>query len=612
SLLFNSKEDWFTNLSGFTIPDKVQYLLQLGENFALPSFDKKITLLENLENNFRKIKPTNILSIRNCTTPILKNYLSSFVQNNVISKRLTHLVRDTKQFCTNNLDIIFTKADKGNITVALNKNTYISKVKEMFDDPNTYTKIIKNPINILIKKVLLSLWKNKNYILNSMYKKYYVVKVTYLVHMLSKVHRPNYPFRIIFHLAQKLRGIRLKTNYSLISLDVISLFTNIPLDLVIESVTNRWNYIKKSMTIPEKKFLIALELVLNLMYFHFTKAIAILGFQLSFYFRYVDDIVMAVPSDMIDLIMTTFNSFHLRLQLTLEMGDNSINFFDVTIINNINCLELDWYHKPTNSQDGTELFIAVSLLIAQNSKLFIEGVFVKNYIVEAVKAFGNSLTLEEAMNIRLSARIITSRIDDISDSIRDKLSTGLDIFLTVEETLKKFDIDFSKCSSITTDSAKAMIDLKKGFAGQLKQRNLNIPIIHCILHQEALAGKVVKLSTAMEITKIINEIKGGHKFLTNQKFKLFLEEHKAVYTDVSLYCPIRWLSALEDVTELAFITDISNQVRLLNLKLQRTNQNISQLVRHIDSFRRKFQILKSHLRGEIPVKNFFFAFLFFS
>ena len=47
--------------------------------------------------------------------------------------------------------------------------------------------------------------------------------------------------------------------------------------------------------------------------------------------------------------------------------------------------------------------------------------------------------------------------------------TELNIFLTVEETLKKFDIDFSKCSSITTDSAKAMIDLKKGFAGQLKQ-----------------------------------------------------------------------------------------------------------------------------------------------
>jgi len=48
--------------------------------------------------------------------------------------------------------------------------------------------------------------------------------------------------------------------------------------------------------------------------------------------------------------------------------------------------------------------------------------------------------------------------------------------LAVEETLKKFDIDFNKCSSTTTNGAKAMTDLKKGFTSQLKQRNLNILI----------------------------------------------------------------------------------------------------------------------------------------
>ncbi|KYM76910.1 snRNA-activating protein complex subunit 3, partial [Atta colombica] len=96
-------------------------------------------------------------------------------------------------FCTNNPDIIFTKADKGSITVALNKN-------------------------------ILTFRKSKKYLMNSF-------------------------------LAQKLRGRRLETNYSLISLDVISLFTNIPLDLAIET------------TIPEKEFFIALELVLNSTYF---------------------------------------------------------------------------------------------------------------------------------------------------------------------------------------------------------------------------------------------------------------------------------------------------------------------------------------------------------
>ena len=47
------------------------------------------------------------------------------------------------------------------------------------------------------------------------------------------------------------------------------------------------------------------------------KAIAMLGFQLG---SSDDDIVMAVPSDMIDFILTTFNSFHPRLQFTLEIG----------------------------------------------------------------------------------------------------------------------------------------------------------------------------------------------------------------------------------------------------------------------------------------------------
>jgi len=63
------------------------------------------------------------------------------------------------------------------------------------------------------------------------------------------------------------------------------------------------------------------------------KAIAMLGFQLG---SSDDDIVIAVPSDIIDFILTTFNSFHPRLQFILEIGGNSINFLDVTIINNNN------------------------------------------------------------------------------------------------------------------------------------------------------------------------------------------------------------------------------------------------------------------------------------
>ncbi|KAG5325834.1 MOS1T transposase, partial [Pseudoatta argentina] len=68
-----------------------------------------------------------------------------------------------------------------------------------------------------------------------------------------------------------------------------------------------------------------------------------------------------------------------------------------------------------------------------------------------------------------------------------------------------------------------MTDLKKGFIGQLKQRNLNI--------------------------------------LTHRKFKLFLDEHKAVYTDVPLHCPVRWLS----VAKMKLITGDRYRLQLMRL-----------------------------------------------
>jgi len=53
-----------------------------------------------------------------------------------------------------------------------------------------------------------------------------------------------------------------------------------------------------------------------------------------------------------------------------------------------------------------------------------------------------------------------------------------------------------------------MIGSKNGFFGLIKQRGLKFPVIYCIIYQEALCGKVVKLCIAMQtITKIINVIK---------------------------------------------------------------------------------------------------------
>ncbi|XP_070170889.1 general transcription factor II-I repeat domain-containing protein 2-like [Polyergus mexicanus] len=246
-------------------------------------------------------------------------------------------------------------------------------------------------------------------------------------------------------------------------------------------------------------------------------------------------------------------------------------------------------NNAVSSEKAVTASYAISHLIAKHSKPFTEGEFVKECLIEAVKSFVNSLTLAEATSIPLNKKTVAARVTHIAYSIEEKLkdllatcsyfslcldestdnrhvsqlsifarivqndfsyveellnfvplhgtTTGIDIFRAVEQTLEKFNIDFSKCSAIVTETdAKAMTGSKIGFFGQIKQQNLKFPLIHCIIHQEALCGKAIKLCTAMQIvTKIINAIKGGHKFLNHRKFQSFLKEHNAIYKDIPLH-----------------------------------------------------------------------------
>ncbi|EZA62816.1 hypothetical protein X777_02192, partial [Ooceraea biroi] len=63
------------------------------------------------------------------------------------------------------------------------------------------------------------------------------------------------------------------------------------------------------------------------------------------------------------------------------------------------------------------------------------------------------------------------------------------------------------------------------------------------------------------------------------------EKFKFFFTDVDSFC------------KLALITDMTNHLNILNLKLQKTNQIISQLVCHVDSFRKKLVLFKTQLEN---------------
>jgi len=418
SSLYSFRNKWLINLSKIDIPQNIQYLLQLGHNFSLPALNTKnniIELIKNIENNIRKLNIDIQSNVRNYSIQIINKLFNGGKKSNKVFERLSYLIKTTKHFIKNHPNLIFTRADKGSITVALDKNEYITKIENMLQDQETYTRIKKNPINkiTILARNLLTNWKKSGFITEDTYKKLYCSDgILPRAYGLPKIHKPDKSYRIIvssidsplyslanflqdiitknipktvshidnsFQLVKQLNEFTLESGFDLISLDAISLFTNIPVELAIESISNRWTHISSECNIPKKEFLAALQLIMDSTFFTFNnkfyrqnfgtpmgsplspiianivlqdlerKALDEFGIEVPFYYRYVDDIATAVHRTQQKRLLNIFNSFHPRIQFTMEIGGTSLNFLDVTIINNDNRIEFDWFHKPTFS-----------------------------------------------------------------------------------------------------------------------------------------------------------------------------------------------------------------------------------------------------------------------
>jgi len=170
-------------------------------------------------------------------------------------------------------------------------------------------------------------------------------------------------------------------NDVLISLDVTSLFTNVPLNLALDGLQKRWPLIESKTNIPKNEFLSA-DLIFLSNFFTFnnviykqifgtpmgsplspviadivmrdleTACLHKLNFNLTFYHRYVDDIILTIPPDKLDLILNTFNSYHERLHFTFELEVNrSLSFLDLRLIISNNIIYIDWFQKSYFSAD---------------------------------------------------------------------------------------------------------------------------------------------------------------------------------------------------------------------------------------------------------------------
>ncbi|KAI4476142.1 hypothetical protein M0804_013832 [Polistes exclamans] len=184
-----------------------------------------------------------------------------------------------------------------------------------------------------------------------------------------------------FEFAEFIRGTKLPEGYILVSLDVISLFTNIPKELVIKIIEDNWDELSKYITVHKKTLIELIQFCFESSYFRFNgvfyqqldgssmgnpaspvlanivmnyilkKVEGKLPFQVPFLKVYVDDIVTAIPKDRIEVTIKTFNSVNKKIQFTIEVENNkTLPFLDLKIIRKEDgSILTDWYVKPTSS-----------------------------------------------------------------------------------------------------------------------------------------------------------------------------------------------------------------------------------------------------------------------
>lgn len=140
--------------------------MQLGKNFSLPTINREIITTEFIkyvEHNIDKLPRNICVTISNRVAPILNNLAHYSFKSSPVDRELTTASLVTRKFIKDNPDVIFTRADKGNVTVAVNKVDYLKNMDALLNDNATYTIVNKDPTKKLIRNLheLLVRWKKR-------------------------------------------------------------------------------------------------------------------------------------------------------------------------------------------------------------------------------------------------------------------------------------------------------------------------------------------------------------------------------------------------------------------------------------------------------------------
>ena len=319
-----------------------------------------------------------------------------------------------------NQNIVILKQDKGRGVVIMNRDKYIDKCIDILNTEQ-FKKLNKDSTSTLENKVQRLVRKIKSKIPAQLYSKIYptgsqpakfygtakVHKVPeggsldqlplrqivantssatyhlakYLAKLLSPLCTSEYTIQSTADFIKKIKEEKVPEGFQLVSFDVKSLFTSVPLEDTIEIILHRiYDYNEICTEISRDKMKSLLILCTKNVIFSFNNNIYIqtdgiamgsplgpvlagicmveleremiptLIAQVKFWKIYVDDTIAVVKIGSVEYILSKLNSYHPNIQFTHEIEqDHQLAFLDVLVKHDSESIQTSVYRKITNT-----------------------------------------------------------------------------------------------------------------------------------------------------------------------------------------------------------------------------------------------------------------------
>ena len=261
---------WVKNISKYALKKEEESVLAKGLNFAITPEKSPIEdFIVATELACTNLPTSDANSLRGEAAKILGS-------NNKPKHNITKSEREAIKSLQKQDSIIVLPADKGKCVVVMDKTEYLEKANTMLSDTRTYTKLKSDPTNKIRDKLIKKLNKLKDQGKITEKQLHYLKPstnpTTPRFYGTPKVHKNGNPLRPIVDytgsvtykvareladllkplmgttehhlenskdLKKKLEGVKLSEDECMISHDVVSLFTNVPIPEAIKVIENR-------------------------------------------------------------------------------------------------------------------------------------------------------------------------------------------------------------------------------------------------------------------------------------------------------------------------------------------------------------------------------------